>query len=337
MAVISVVMPVYNTPVPYLKEAVGSILGQTFRDFELIIVDDGSENETEEYLRTLSDPRIRMIRNETNRGITRSLNIGFAAARGKYIARMDGDDISFPERFEKQFAFMESHPDVFVCGADSVNLGDEPRPVSTVMEDMESYRVRMLFAYPGPTHPTAFFSREKLDRYRITYDESLVYAQDYGMWRTISKVGRICILPEVLLYYRIHPDQINKKHREQQIRCDKMTQRKLLTELLGDISDEELDMHYRCSTGFYRDAVISPQVHGWYRRILRANSDKKIYDQAKKKKRIILIEKKLIEHRYTKSMSMCGKALLLFRYLPAAAALKTVTDVMRSRTRRRSG
>ncbi len=157
MAVISVVMPVYNTPVPYLKEAVGSILGQTFRDFELIIVDDGSENETEEYLRTLSDPRIRLIRNETNRGITRSLNIGFAAARGKYIARMDGDDISFPERFEKQFAFMESHPDVFVCGADSVNLGDEPRPVSTVMEDMESYRVRMLFAYPGPTHPTAFF------------------------------------------------------------------------------------------------------------------------------------------------------------------------------------
>ena len=98
---ISVVMPTYNTEVSILKEAVDSILNQTFGDFEFIIIDDGSTNNSVEYLKSLQDQRVKIIRNDTNIGITKSLNIGLRAAKGKYIARMDSDDIAFPDRFEK--------------------------------------------------------------------------------------------------------------------------------------------------------------------------------------------------------------------------------------------
>ena len=125
---ISVVMPTYNTQISILREAVDSILNQTFSDFEFIIIDDGSANDTYEYLKSIPDERIKIIKNDTNIGITKSLNIGFRAARGKYIARMDSDDIAFPDRFEKQYAFMESHPDVFVCGSKAIFFKDRALP-----------------------------------------------------------------------------------------------------------------------------------------------------------------------------------------------------------------
>ena len=120
---VSVVMPTYNTAVPVLKAAVDSILNQSFRDFEFIIVDDHSTDGSEAYLSSLSDPRIRLLRNMEQLGVTKSLNVGLRAAKGRYIARMDSDDISLPERFEKQVAFMESHPDAIACGTGYENIG----------------------------------------------------------------------------------------------------------------------------------------------------------------------------------------------------------------------
>ena len=227
---ISVVMPVFNTPVSYLKEAVDSILNQTFKDFEFIIIDDGSTGSCREYLDSLSDSRIHVIHNEKNLGITKSLNIGFRVAKGKYIARMDDDDISLPFRFEKQFAFMENNPDIILCGSKTEPVGVKSNPVvarKVSMTDMEEYRVKMLFLNPGPSHPTAFFRHDKLIKYNIWYDESLRYSQDYGMWETISRYGDVCILQDVLLLKRKHANQITSAHRDQQIECDKKTQRKL--------------------------------------------------------------------------------------------------------------
>ena len=319
---ISVVLPTYNTPVPLLREAVDSILNQTFRDFEFIIVDDGSTNESVAYLEGLTDPRVRLIRNESNIGITKSLNIGFRAAQGKYIARMDADDFSVPERFEKQLAFMESHPDAIVCGSNVMAVGWQPVRVNAEMEDMESYRVRMLFMNPGPPHPTAFLDREKLNQHRIQYDEQLIYAQDYGLWRTVSQYGRVCILPEVLVYRQDHPDRITVARRPQQIQCDKMTQRKLLEQLLGAVTAEELDLHYYYSTGLYREAAISPQIAQWYDRLMAANDKKLLYDRKKLKDYIVKIKTKLIEQTFTKDMSKAEKVLLYFRYLPFSNAAK---------------
>ena len=155
---ISVVMPNYNTSLPFLEEAVNSILAQTYSNFEFIIVDDCSTDESYGFLQSLTDPRIRLIRNDENMGVTASLNKGFRLAKGTYIARMDSDDISFPTRFERQLAFMTENPDVIVCGTFAEEIGDRNGKRCRKIPNMEEYQCGVLFGNVfGLIHPTAFF------------------------------------------------------------------------------------------------------------------------------------------------------------------------------------
>lgn len=288
MPLISVVMPVYNKPVKLLEVSVDSILDQTFKDFEFLIVDDGSTGETTRYLNGLTDPRIRIIRNHTNLGITKSLNIGFREAKGKYIARMDGGDKSLPDRFEKQLVFMESNPDVIVCGS-SFGIGYSFLFTKSKLRDMENYRIQMLFMNPGPIHPTAFFRREELLRHNIEYNENLKYSQDYGMWMTVSQYGNIRILPDKLIILQSHGNGITKSHREEQIKCDKMTQKEMLYRLVDSVTEKELDIHYRYSTGYHLDLRMTDEARKWYKKLIKANDQKGIYDHMKFRKYVYLI------------------------------------------------
>ncbi|MDO5133310.1 MAG: hypothetical protein Q4D81_10045 [Eubacteriales bacterium] len=136
----------------------------------------------------------------------------------------------------------------------------------------------------------------------------------------MSAYGRICILPEALLYYRVHSGQISKAHRKKQIQCDQMTQRRLLEQLLDNVTEEELDSHYVHSTGYYKNAVITPEVNAWYGRILAANKERRIYDQKELEQYITMIRIRLIRHTFTKDMSIAEKGLLLFRYVHFSAA-----------------
>lgn len=333
---ISVIMATYNTEIPMLREAVDSILNQTFGDFEFIIIDDGSTNDSVDYLRSITDKRVRVIRNPENVGITKSLNIGLGDARGKYIARMDADDISMPERFAREYSFMEEHPEVIVCGA-RIGIIDENSNVtkkarkSKTPEDMESYRVRMLFQNPGPIHPTAFMRHEKLIENNISYNEQLRYAQDYGMWETVSHYGVIVTIEEELLYHRRHGKQITTARRDVQMQCDKMTQKKILTDLLGEVSDDEVDFHYTYSTGYFPDARISPEVSDWYGRLVKANRERRIYDSKKLKKRILTIEKNLIRQTIKlDNLSGIGKVRIVFRYLPFFSAVRAYFGLLRA-------
>ena len=326
---ISVVMSSYNTELSMLTEAVESILNQTFRDFEFLIIDDGSTNGSDQYLKSLSDERVKIIWNPQNIGITKSLNIGFQAARGKYIARMDADDISLPTRFEKQFAYMEAHPEVIVCGtrAGIMNEKREIKPLKVnVPDNMEEYRVRMIFLNPGPIHPTAFFRHEKLLEHHILYNEKLIYAQDYGMWEVISRYGKVSSLDEVLLYRRKHEKQISIERRDVQKKCDKMTQKKILSDLLGSVSDEEVELHYTHSAGYNPDAMITPEVAAWYDRLLQANQSRHIYEQGILQKRIGLIKKRLVLQtiKQNPNLSEYKKIRMFFRYLPFLPAVKAI-------------
>lgn len=365
---ISVVMPTYNTDVSILKTAVDSILNQTFRDFEFIIIDDGSTNNSVEYLNSIADQRVKLIRNDTNIGITKSLNIGLRAAKGKYIARMDSDDIAFPERFEKQYAFMESHPDVFVCGTKVKHFRDELSPAARQaneeknamafikdkiswlidntrikktqanyeLEDMESYRVRMLFANPGPMHPTAFLNHEKLIKHHMEYDERLAYAQDYDLWMRISSIGRICVLPDVLLHYRIHSGQVSKARRDLQNKYAQMIQKKLLEQLLGTVTEDEVSFHHSHSSsyGYDSNTKISNRAIQWYEKIITANQKQKIYDQNKLEQYIDRVKRNLISHSITKDMSTIEKVSLFFQYLPITSALRALLIIANIKTSR---
>ena len=321
---ISIVTPVYNTDVSILNEAVESMLNQTFREFEFIIVDDCSGEETQAYLRSLKDPRIRLIRNETNLGVTKSLNVGLRAARGKYIARMDADDISLPMRLEKQYAFMEAHPEVIVCGTRAEFFGAKQGATDPVCLHgkafMDDYRAKMLFLSPGPIHSSVIFSHELLLKHHILYDESLIYAQDYGMWVTVSHYGQVYKMNEILLRYRIHGNQISIAHMQKQAQCDQMIKRRLLTELLGDVTDEEVKLHYIYAND--KEIAISPEVKIWCRRLLDANRKKGIYNQQRLKWYTIFIKRRLIEQTCAADPSFFKKAALFFRYLPFAAAVR---------------
>ena len=327
---ISVVMPTYNTPVPVLREAVDSILTQTFWDFEFIIIDDCSEPATREYLAGLTDPRIRLIRNETHLGVTKSLNIGFDRAKGRYIARMDSDDVSLPRRLEKQYARMERHPDVIVCGSGVRNFGANNRVYKAGKRnaDMELYRIKTLFKNPGPFHPTAFFNHALLLQHGLRYNEDLIYAQDYGLWEQIGRCGRVSNLKPVLLKRRIHPGQISAKLRDIQIRCDQMTQEKQLRELLGNVTEEEKDLHYRFSSGYYK-LPICPEMTEWYRRLMDANDRIRKYDRKKFNGYIFRsVIRPAVVRSFGPDMSLRRKKQLLFRYLPRREAMPAFVRYM---------
>ena len=324
-------MPSYNTPVPMLQEAVESILNQTFRDFELIIIDDCSTDESVDYLKSLDDERVRVIRNPVNMGVTKSLNVGLGQAKGKYIARMDSDDISFPERLQKEFSYMEEHPLTVMCGSRVEQFGARTGLGIKPISDTDIYRATLLFRYPGPMHPTIFLRHETLLDHGVRYNENLKYAQDYDLYSQVAPLGNIYVFPEPLLKYRTHEKQISSTGRSVQMECAKDTQRRLLKNLLGDITEEELEMHYIHSCGYDLGCVINDEITNWYDKIAEANKTAKVYDQKKLEKVIVSVKERLVKAAFQKGMPAGEKVSLSFRYLPFFSAVRVLlSDVKRN-------
>ena len=277
---ISVIMPTHNTDILMLKEAVDSILNQTYTDFEFIIIDDCSQNETPQYLASLSDERIRVITNTENLGITKSLNVGLRAAEGDYIARMDADDISLPDRFQRQFDFMEANPDIIVCGTWIQAFGGKHYIQKRVIPEREYLRCSMLFGNQyGLSHPTAFFRASELRKHSIEYDEELPTAQDYGMWSVCCEYGNIANVPEILLHYRVHDKQISIEKHSIQMECTKLVQKKLLSRLcIEALSD--VDTHYQACF----ETGVTSKAEKWFTKLTSINKNKGIYDRCAFKK-----------------------------------------------------
>lgn len=211
---ISVVMCVYNTNSVFLKKAVNSILIQSFGDFEFLIVDDCSSLDLF-YDSVFRDPRIKLIRLDSNRGPAHARNVALKIAKGDYIAIMDSDDISYPDRFTKQLMYLDSHPNCVACGTWFKFIGTKNHEVRRIINDSEYYRCCLLFGnVPTLLNPTVMIRRKTLVDYNIEYDESLLYGEDYKMWMQISEHGIITNIEEVLFEYRVHENQLtNKKNK----------------------------------------------------------------------------------------------------------------------------
>jgi len=200
---VSVVMSVYNGE-KYLREAVDSILGQTFRDFEFIIVDDGSTDHTWTILQSYDDSRIVLLRNQENIGLTRSLNKGLAAARGEYIARMDADDVSLPKRLEKQVAYLDAHPEVGLLGTWVEIIGERGERLSVLRRPVDPLFITWSLLFDNClVHSTVMYRRSLVGKLG-GYNPSR-YAQDYDLWSRMSLETQIVKLPEVLVSWRSHP------------------------------------------------------------------------------------------------------------------------------------
>ena len=200
---ISVLLPVYNSEL-YIKEAVDSILNQTYSHFELIIIDDCSTDNTIAILRSYHDSRINLIVKSENTGYTNSLNYGISIAKGKYIARMDGDDISLPERFEKQVDFLENNPEVVLCGTQYQIIGTS-KTCNHPTEHDEIKAKLILGCYIA--HPTVMFNKTFFDDNQLNYNTEMEPAEDYDLWSRVAFLGKIANLNEVFLDYRVHENQ----------------------------------------------------------------------------------------------------------------------------------
>ncbi len=245
---ISVLMCVYNTPTEYLKEAVDSILNQSYESLEFIIVNDcSSDDNVLEYLRHVSqsDSRICVVDNSENLGLTKSLNVGLEHCHGEYIARMDSDDISMPNRLQIQLEYMESHPEIALVGSDIVCFGDGIEETDTSLaedpcSDPEIYRINSLLQHSGPPHPTFMFRSEFLKDNGIRYREDILKAQDYGIMADILKRGgNIRKIRKPLLKYRIHENQITAGSEAEQKAYQLRVSYDYISFLFPELSSEE--------------------------------------------------------------------------------------------------
>ena len=232
---ISVIMPVYNCE-RYVKDAIQSILNQSYTNFELLILDDNSSDSTKTIINEFTDLRIKLIEKSKNTGYTNSLNYGLSIAKGTYIARMDGDDISIPERFAKQVAFLELHPDVIVCGTNYKIIGTNK--VKILPETHEDIKIELL-KNTCFGHPTVMIRKEILDRYDLMYDIEKEPAEDYDLWVRLLKYGRLYNLNEVLLHYRVYDGQVSQKRRNIQLQSKLSTRIQLLQHLELNFSKAE--------------------------------------------------------------------------------------------------
>lgn len=210
MVKVSVVMPVYNGAA-YVGDAIESVLNQTFQDFELIIIDDGSTDHTVSVVRHYRDRRIVFLKNDHD--FIKALNTGLRAARGKYIARMDADDLMHPQRLEIQCRVMDERADVAVCGTCMKTFGQSDQELMLGDGYVDS---RMLLAGNIVAHPTTMLRKDFLERHSIRY-QRYAHAEDYKLWCEIAKCGgRFYVVPQVLLFYRMSPGQVSQKYSAQQ-------------------------------------------------------------------------------------------------------------------------
>lgn len=215
---ISVVMSVYNG-LPYLKEAVRSILKQTYRNIEFIIVDDASTDESSKYLKSLKDKRIKLIINSKNLGLAASLNKGLKKSTGKYIARMDADDVSLPNRLQIQFEYLQEHPQIDLCGCWVDLIDEKGKKIGEKRYPKEPEKVKKAITWhTAVVHPTFmgksnFF--KKINGYRTKFD----YAEDYDLLSRAKNKFKIANVDRKLLLWRL---QNERRSRENMAKMDRV-------------------------------------------------------------------------------------------------------------------
>lgn len=202
---VTVIMPVYQAEA-HIMPSLNSIVKQSYSSLEIYLIDDASTDQTLNLVAQVNDSRIRIIKKEKNTGYTDSLNMGMKLANGKYIARMDADDVAHPERIAKQVAYMEANLECVVCGCNVKLIPNQrihkyPRTHNEILEE--------LFFTNAFAHPSVMLRKSIIDRYQIQYDKTYEPTEDYELWSRLAQLGTLHNLNEILLDYRIHENQIS--------------------------------------------------------------------------------------------------------------------------------
>lgn len=273
---VSVLMSVYNGE-QYLEEAIESILNQSFTDFEFIIVDDGSFDSTPSLLAHYKqrDPRVLIYRLDHNHGLSAALNFGIRCARGEYIARMDADDISLPQRLEKQVAYMTEHTEISLCGTWMQLIGENKGIIWRYPQQQEMIHSRMIFSNSFG-HPAVIWRAAIFKQLCLFYDEDFQFAQDYELWSRALLSTKVANLDEVLVLYRVHHNSIGARYREEQIAVHQVIYRRLLSPLLTP-TEKELKLHQKISTNQNDNSLdYLHQARNWLEKLSKLNVMKRM-------------------------------------------------------------
>jgi glycosyltransferase involved in cell wall biosynthesis len=272
--VVTVLMPVYNAS-GFVLEAVKSILTQSFTDFELLIIDDGSTDSSMAELAGIADPRVRLEKNEKNLGLIATLNRGLELARGEFVARMDADDLSLPTRLEKQVTFLREHPEIGVCGTATETFGFGSPQINTYLQTHEQLTTLLVFN-SCLSHPSIMFRKSIAD---LRYDADFKHAEDYELWTRLMTQTRFVSLPEVLLKYRIHAAQVTSKQRDAVREMAMRVRRNVIARLDLSPTREEMQVHNQLSNSETirgKEAILL--LENWLTKLIAANNQKKLFD-----------------------------------------------------------
>jgi glycosyltransferase involved in cell wall biosynthesis len=273
---VAVVMSVYNGE-RYLREAIDSILGQSLKDFEFLIIDDGSDDSSVDIVRTYFDQRIRLIVNKKNIGLAASLNIGIDAAKSRYIARMDCDDISLPKRLETQVAFLERHPDIGICGTGITLTGNPAARMADFPRDDALIRAGLIFN-STLAHPTVMMARQLLQDHGLHYDTTFTRAQDYDLWTRCAIYTKFANIPQILLRYRVRDIGLRGAEGAIQYSLADRVRVKQLQHLGMQPTQAELALHHAVSTWQFRAGNDSlERLEMWFGRLIQANAEVNLY------------------------------------------------------------
>lgn len=272
---VTVLMPVHNGGA-FLREAVDSILVQTYGDFELLIVDDCSTDDSVAIAGSFSDSRIRIVRSDKRLKLSGVLNLGLDAADGKYIARMDADDVCVPERLELQVEYLNAHPEVGICGGWVKTFGNHPSSGSIFTYPQESEEIRAFSLFDNPfAHPTVMMRKSFLDKFGLRFDGSFYPAEDYELWTRAVECFPSANIGKIFLEYRLHPNSLTLAGKSDMDAQSCRILKRAFAKFGLEPSDDEISFHRLISTNRVPpDCSHTCVEHAelWLLRLLEANS-----------------------------------------------------------------
>lgn len=298
LPLVSVVMSVYNGAA-YLREAIDSILAQTHSHFEFIIINDGSQDESLAIIRSFSDQRIKLINNDGNKGLIYSLNKGIDTASGIYIARMDADDVSLPDRFEKQLAFLEADPALGVCSCDYILFSESKETYSRTFKIHDEILGWMLFN-ASVAHPSLMIRASVLKEQIPVFNAEFRHAEDYDLWSRLLFTCKFGAVNETLFKYREHAGQVTRIHRQEQIASSNRIRKNILQRAGFLFSEKELYVHNMIgSSRLFTSFEELQEAEKWLKSLLLQN------------KKLTLINQTIFEHIIGKQwFDTCGNTNL---------------------------
>jgi glycosyltransferase involved in cell wall biosynthesis len=241
---VTVLMPVYNGEA-YLCEAIESILQQSYTNFEFLILNDGSSDRSAEIIQSYTDSRIRLINNAANMQLIATLNRGLDLAQGKYIVRMDADDISLPQRIERQVEWLEKNPEYGLVGSwfEDFNGTDTIRTIKYSSDDTH-IRIRHLYQ-THIAHPTAVLRKSVIDEHNLRFDPDFVHGEDYAFWVQMSAYCKLSNYPEMLVRKRDHPQNVSNKYAQIQSDTCARVKQEQFRQMGLDVSRDEIELYTR--------------------------------------------------------------------------------------------